>query len=69
MEQKNHQLEVTTQLFQGIMQKTKDIPFEIDLQERTVKIYRSGKDADIEGGDARTLVLEMKFQDEWSCMK
>lgn len=107
MEQKNHQLEVTTQLFQGIMQKTKDIPFEIDLQERTVKIYRSGKDADseeilsdvspekmleqgkirtedmeryrtfyeevfrgkIEGGDARTLVLEMKFQDEWSWMK
>ncbi len=107
MEQKNHQLAVTTQLFQIIMQKTKDIPFEISLQKRTVKLYRSAKDSNeeeildnispenmllegkirledmeryktfyddifhgkIEGGDEKTLVLEMKLRNEWNWMK
>lgn len=41
VEDKNHQLEIKTKLFWVILSKTKDIPFEINMNERQAKIYRA----------------------------
>lgn len=39
IQKQNQQLSVKTQLFQMILSKTKDVPFEIDLRKKQLKIY------------------------------
>lgn len=65
MEQKNHQLEVTTKLFRIIMKKTNDIPFELDTQNRGVKIYLSQEDGDKELEILNDISPEQMFDKGW----
>lgn len=65
MEQKNHQLEVTTKLFRIIMKKTNDIPFELETQNRAVKVYQSQEDGDKEFEILDDISPEQMFDKGW----
>lgn len=71
IQKQNQQLSVKTQLFQMILSKTKDVPFEINLRNKQLKIYHhdvsKGKDEEcetIDGFSLDTLLQSKRIQRE-----